>query len=644
MKHTNHQSTDKRVPTIEAGTEKGLFISKIKYTMKRVIPYILILSLAVFVSSCDKPTEEQKNADALFQKITKVYTLNPDGSMDYQYQHELDLHTHYSFNRLYGETFIVYNPKHQKLEVNRSETETAEGKMVASPDNAFNEVLPRFAAGAPPYHHLREMVVTHTGLEKNSTIFVDYTIHSDAGYKPFMMENTVLRESSPVRELVIKVRFPKDKELNYQLLNAEENLNISNKGEMKEYKWVFEDLDATSKEDNQPEYGEHLPRLIFSTARFNEATSWFAGRFSYDVPPSAQTGLDDILQNRKNRMDSILAIQDMVVNHVNHFNIPLEAKGYSLHSNEQVLENNGGTTFEKTVLLASLLKDAGFEAQPLAIEPEAFYSKEVGDLDAFQDYYVKVSRGNEPVYLSAIEENSYNNLYGHGSNVHLLFDQTEEKVEVETPERFTGKQHLEGTFVMNDNQTIEGEVTATMTNCENPYLQLQRSEGSAKSFLSPGFPASSIKEHTTKNIMPGKSVISYTVEHKLSPKQQKGYSFITIPHTQSGLDHSHLDVLTGERETPFEISWPVDVRYQYTIEMPESVEMITEHTSIERSTDVGELRISIEKSNGKASIDRHLAIDQEIIHPENYESFKEMIGLWKKDQYRTLTFKEKNGE
>ncbi len=644
MKNTNHPTTDNMVPTSEPGTTRVLLISKTNHYMKRIIPYILILSVAVFVSSCDKPTEEQKDADALFQKITRVYTLNPDGSMDYQYQHELDLHTHYSFNRLYGETFIVYNPKHQKLEVNRSETQTAEGKMVASPDNAFNEVLPRFAAGAPPYHHLREMVVTHTGLEKNSTIFVDYTLHSDAGYKPLLMENTVLRESSPVRELVIKVRFPKDKELNYQLLNAEENLNISNKGDMKEYKWVFQDLEATSKEDHQPEYREHLPRLIFSTASFDEATSWFAEQLSYDVPASADNGLDDVLQNKKNRMDSILAIQDMVVNHVNHFDIPIEYKGYSLHSNEQVLENNGGTTFEKTVLLASLLREAGFEAQPLAIEPEAFYSKEVGDLDAFQDYYVTVSRGNEPVYLSAIEENSYNNLYSHGGDVHLLFDKPEENVEVDTPERFTGKQHLKGTFVMNENRTIEGEVTATMTNCENPYLQLQRSEESAKSSLSPGFPASSIKKYTTENIMPGESVISYTVEHKLSPDQQNGYRFVSIPRTQSGLDHSHLDVLTGQRETPFEISWPVDVRYQYTIEMPESVEMITENTSIEKSTDVGELRISIEKSNGKASIDRHLTIDREIIHPENYEAFKEMIGLWKKDQYRTLTFKEKSGE
>ena len=612
--------------------------------MRRIIPYIIIIALAAFFNSCDKQTKEQKQSDALFQKITRTYTLNPDGSMDYQYQHELDLYTHFSFNRLYGETFIVYNPEHQKLKVNRSETKTAEGKMVPSPDNAFNEVLPRFAEGAPPYHQLREMVVTHTGLEKNSTIFLDYNLHTEAGFKPFLMEDALLSETSPVNELVIKVRFPKDKELNYQLLNAEENLNISNKGDMKEYKWVFSDLEATSKEDHQPAYSENLPRLLFSTADFEQATSWLMDQFSYDLPSSIEAGVEETLQGKENKMDSILAIRDMVANHINHFDIPLEYKGYTLHSNEQVLENNGGTTFEKTVVLSSMLQKIGVEATPVAIIPDSFHSKEMGNLKTWQEYYVQIHQQDKPIYLSAIHESRYNNLYDHAGEAHLLLDDEQGKAEVLNVEQPVSKKHLEGSFTISPSLNIKGEVTADLSHCENPYLQMQENEEAAKSVLSPGFPTASLTEYTIDKMGPQESKITYNVKHRLSPDQQNGYRFISLPETETGLDHSHLDVLTGERDSPFAISWPVDVRYQYTIELPESMELVTEDVNIEKSGEIGELGIQIQESDGRVTIDRHLKINEKIVSPEDYDTFREMITLWQKDKHRSLTIKDAEEE
>ena len=53
---------------------------------------------------------QQPESDAIYEKITKEYILHEDGSMDYHYYKKLKLNTHFSFNRLYGETFIIYNP------------------------------------------------------------------------------------------------------------------------------------------------------------------------------------------------------------------------------------------------------------------------------------------------------------------------------------------------------------------------------------------------------------------------------------------------------------------------------------------------------------------------------------------------------
>jgi len=70
-------------------------------------------------------------------------------SIDYRYMKKQKLQTYRSFNNLYGETFIVYNPDFQTLKVNEVYTIMADSKKNPSPANAFNEVLPGFAANAP---------------------------------------------------------------------------------------------------------------------------------------------------------------------------------------------------------------------------------------------------------------------------------------------------------------------------------------------------------------------------------------------------------------------------------------------------------------------------------------------------------------
>jgi hypothetical protein len=607
--------------------------------MKRIalfIPSILIL-LFVF-NSCDQPTEKQKEADALFQKITKTYTLHEDGSIDYRYQHKLDLHSHYSFNRLYGETFIVYNPEYQELNINRSVTETKEEKKIPSPENAYNEVLPGFASGTPPFHHLREMVVTHTGLEKNSTIRLDYEIESNSEYMPFLMGNEVLAKASPVRELVIKVRFPADKELNYKLLKSQENLNISNKGDLKEYKWVFKDIAATKHEDQQPEYNQHLPRLIFSTADLNRAYQYITGQFSDDLPESIAQGITDAVGNSQTRMDSILAVQDMVVNHINHFDIPLKHTGFRLRSNETVLEDNGGTTLEKTVLLASILKEMGINAKPVGIIPSEFYEKNMGNLRLLEYYYVKVPGKRESVYLSAINSNRINSRYRFPGEVNLVMDQEQNDPEFIKPEENVSAVEISGNLELINANRLTGEVDARLTHCENPYLELERTEATAQSLLSPGFNASDVRNYQLDSLSPAMSQIHYTINREFMPEQQGNYRFMTIPEMNTGLDQWHLEILTESRLTPVEPGWPVEVRYDYTFTIPESLQLVNQDIDIRESNEIGSVTIRIRQENGNIRVRRELRVTEKTIQPADYNKLKKLMNLWYKENYRKLIF------
>ena len=72
-------------------------------------------------------------SEAEFRKLSKAYTLRADGSQEMRVQKELTLFTHAAMNGLYGETFIVYNPDFQKLEIHASYTRQKDGTVVQTP-------------------------------------------------------------------------------------------------------------------------------------------------------------------------------------------------------------------------------------------------------------------------------------------------------------------------------------------------------------------------------------------------------------------------------------------------------------------------------------------------------------------------------
>ncbi|MFP4622463.1 MAG: DUF3857 domain-containing protein, partial [Bacteroidales bacterium] len=567
-----------------------------------------------------------------------VYTLHEDGSIDYHYKHELDLHSYYSFNRLHGETFIVYNPEYQELTVNKSVTETKEEKKVPSPENAYNEVLPKFAEGASPFHHLREMVVTHTALEKNSTIRLDYEIESNPEFMPFLMGNEVLAEASPVKKMVIKVKFPPGKELNYKLLNAKENLNISNDGNLKEYKWVIEDIPATTHENQQPRFNQHLPRLIFSTAELDRGYQYITGQFSEQLPESVAGSITEAVRNSKTRMDSVLAIQDMVVNQINHFNIPLKHTGFRLRSNEAVLEDNGGTTLEKTVLLASILNEMGISAKPVGIIPPEYCGENMGNLKTFEEYYVKLHDKEETIYLSAVNSNRINAKYRFPNEVNLILDKEQNSPEFLKPEENISTAEISGDMELNNANQLTGEVDARLTRCENPSLEVKRTESSVQSLLSPGFNASDISNYQLDSLSTGMSHIHYTINRKFMPEQQGKYRFMTIPEINTRLDQWHLEILTESRLNPIELEWPVDINYDYTLTIPASLRLENKDINIQESNDIGSLTIRIQEENEEIQISRALQVTKKTIQPADYNKLKKLMNLWYKDNYRKLIF------
>ena len=104
--------------------------------MKTIHLYIGVLALLLSMT-----LTAQAAPEARFGKLSKTYTLHADGSQELRVQKELTLYTHAAMNSLYGETFIVYDPQYQQLEIHDSYTRQKDGTIVRTPDNAFVDTV-----------------------------------------------------------------------------------------------------------------------------------------------------------------------------------------------------------------------------------------------------------------------------------------------------------------------------------------------------------------------------------------------------------------------------------------------------------------------------------------------------------------------
>ena len=241
-------------------------------------------------------------SEAEYKKLAKTWTLNADGSQEFRYNMELTLFTHTAMNGTYGESFIVYNPQYQELKINSSYTRQKDGTIIKTPDNAFVEVLPRNAADAPAYNHLKEMVVVHTGLELGATIYLDYTVTSKPGYLPEVDIFEELLQSSPVKEYTLTIVTPETKELAYTLANNPAKASVKQADGTCTTSWTLRNLPASSRAPFVSVRNGDVPFLAATTyVSEGEALATLFKQFNPSGDPQLTTLAESLTEGKDQR-------------------------------------------------------------------------------------------------------------------------------------------------------------------------------------------------------------------------------------------------------------------------------------------------------------------------------------------------------
>jgi len=606
--------------------------------IKHIIYFIAIVFLA---GSCQKSTTEEQN-DALFKSIKKVYELNPDGSMNYHYQHELKYITHFSFNRLYGESFIIYNPNFQELTFNKVETTMADGKVVKAPENAFNMVLPRFAAGAPAFNHLREMVVTHTGLELGCTVDFDYEIHSESGYLPFLNKNIILQEQVPVENLEIVVKVPEGTELNYKLVNIDGQVKTTQKDGYTQYTWSFENINNKVYESNQPQDQSHLPRLIFTDATMAEALKQVSGKDLVLNDEIKQTVTQRITGIEK-EIQIIRELQTLVGDEINDFNIPIKYARYSTRPLDKVWQSNGATPLEKNILINKMLNFSGIHSKLIYTIPSELYDENVGILNEAGEFYNLVQINNEEFVISTNANQKNNLAFYLKDDILLTIDAELLELPIHSDNIEPGVK-VQGNFVLNNEGTLAGRTEISVEGAKNPYLNYLEDVENAREVIESVFPGNTIQDYEVKRFNSKGSKLNADIEQKESFENQADYYFLTLPKSNYGIKGEYIRSLLDKRQTPLKLSQPINETYEYTVELPEGFTFIAPDIIKNISNNLGAVSITVTEENNTLKINRSLEIKKCLINPEEYSALSDLLNIWRNDTYDEIILKKTNKE
>jgi hypothetical protein len=559
--------------------------------------------------------------DARYLNLAITYTLNADGSWDMEYQHQVRLDTYYAVTRAFGETFIVYNPDFQKLEVLKAETTMADGRKVAAPANAFNEVLPYAAHGFADFSGLREMVVTNTGLERGAVVDLHYRIHTRAGFAPAFSGREALTRDFPIDTYALEIVVPAGLELHYGVFGNDAAVKMSSQGETDRYAFTFFKRATAAHEPLAHPQSE--PFIVFSTAAGWEQALAMENAAA-QLPPAVAGEVEKLKAQYPDRADLLAALQKAVAVEVQNCGLGVEATGWRSRPLARVALSNYGTRLEKALLLQAMLKQAGLSSELLGVAGDAFDPKVATGLQ-LNEFWLKVPQapgGPQSWYLDPFQEQQELFPYRcHGLDAYNLDCQKLETMPASDWER-SGVE-ISGTVLM-DPAGATGTVLVTARGRFQSYGEVALDNGKFVTWLlKKFFPVEKLEIKKLLALTRGEFRAEATFSGPWLMDAGSGYFNADAMHLP-GLTDSMVQL--AKREAPMLLEAPFKVSVNLDLEPAAGLKLEYAAPDVKRENETGYFsRSLVVEKNGRLRFSQDCGIAKSLIGPEKYPLLREVL-------------------
>jgi len=588
-------------------------------------------------------------ADAVYLEMHDEYTLNEDGSTIHRHSHKVKLLTYYSFHRLLGESFIVYNPEYQELKIYRSRTTMADGKEVDSTPNAFNEVLPAFCSMAPPYMGLREMVVTHLGTERQAVLELDYEIRSKAGFVPFLMGEEIFADAHPILKKKVDIHVPKGTVLKSRLFNSDADVAVTDGGSFTTYSWSLTDLPLVPGEAMKADSADFAPHLVFSTCpSWDEAAKTLAERFEATccTMSAADEALAALVKKSDDPVALMRAVNRFVADDVAGVAIDPALLGYRLRPAAETFASSLGSSFDRAALLAALLGKAGLCAKPVLLSRHCNVADDVPSWHQFNDCRVVCTPGGgaaHPVVLdparvvgSSVDERMAGRTLfsplSKGDKLHALPKSC----------KCTNRVAADLDLVLDEQNRLTGRVRLTVAGGLNPFLQLTvGSETWAAQRMARLVPGAQFDGVRATRLSETESVFVGSIKTPVALSVSNGLIEYTLPGCPDGAIDMHLPLAAETRATPLRLPRAVTETVNLELSLPEGTKVVVAPESAEMIGLPASMNTTLSVDGAVLKAKRSLWVRQSIA-AEDYPALRAVLIEWSAPDARRVILEPKS--
>lgn len=577
----------------------------------------LTLLLFLFISSTVFAASE-----AEYKKLSKTYILHTDGSQEYHQTMELTLFTHTAMNRTYGESFIVYNPEYQELKINSSYTRQKDGTVVKTPENAFVEVLPRQAADAPAYNHLKEMVIVHTGLELGATIYLDYSIVSKPGYLTELDICEIIHQSSPVKNYEINIIVPETKSLSYNLALDHIKPVIKTENGEKRISWNIKNLTAASREPHSDGLQGDILFLTASTySSMKEALGTLKKQFIEKDNKSIKALSESLINGAETGKEKLFRILNYITDDLSNSHLSLQETGFRIRPAEEVVSSAYGTEAEKINVMAGLLNVAGIQNEVVvAFHPNI--STDKCGLGAIHEFIIRAETEGRIYYLTPKYKKSSETA---GFSGHVSYLSVTNPGEIpQLIKQSSAIYYMYDVFISAD--SIYTKAIGSLGNLFVPYHNDYLKSYTAND------------KNATEVISGEFSTYKFSINEPLKEKTNN-YILYSLPDVSQSIAYAPYGTYNSKRSTSLLFPYLTHESFEYTIQLPGNIQLATPESLKLIDNQVGNMAVSIKQEGQIIKVIRMLSINEQLITAKDYTAFRNLMIEWADKNNRQLLFK-----
>jgi len=319
----------------------------------------------VLILACDEKIEVSENNTEVSTLHYLIKILNERGKEDF------------------SETVIDYDSTYEKVELEFARTIKPDGTVAGVGSRHIRDVS-RYM-NFPLYSNARAYIISFPEITEGAIIEYKLKIRrSQLLNKKDLVMPYPVQAGEPIISARFTLSLPKNRELNIKTINdryndfaAQLSPRIEEGKDRRIFSWDLKDVPQIVPESNMPPVVEINPTIILSTfKKWQEIYDWWWGlakdKIKADEAIKEKTA--ELIKGKASEEEKIRAIHNFCAQKIRYVAVEYGQAGYEPHRAELIFKNKYGDCKDQSILLVTMLREAGVESWPVLIATKDYYN------------------------------------------------------------------------------------------------------------------------------------------------------------------------------------------------------------------------------------------------------------------------------